>query len=58
MVVNRLMTVGTLKIKDKALLFRRKNIVESKDEALLFRRKNIVESALYVNKKWVAIYGA
>jgi hypothetical protein len=52
------MTVGTLKIKDKALLFRRKNIVESKDEALLFRRKNIVESALYVNKKWVAIYGA
>ena len=29
-----------------------------KDKALLFRRRNIVESALYVKKKWGAIYGA
>ena len=29
-----------------------------KDKVLLFRRKNIVESALYVKKKWGTTYGA
>jgi len=29
-----------------------------KDKALLFRRKNIVESALYVKKKWGTLSGA
>jgi hypothetical protein len=29
-----------------------------RDKILLFRRKNIVESALYVKKKWGTIYGA
>jgi hypothetical protein len=29
-----------------------------KDKTLLFRRRNIVESALYVKKKWGTIYGA
>jgi hypothetical protein len=28
-----------------------------KDKTLLFRRRNIVESALYVKKKWGTIYG-
>ena len=29
-----------------------------RDKTLLFRKKNIVESALYVKKKWTTIYSA
>ena len=34
------------------------SFLKDKDKALLFRRKDTVESALYVNKKRVAISGA
>ncbi len=30
----------------------------AKDRALLFRRKGIVDLALYVKKRWGTIYGA
>jgi hypothetical protein len=34
------------------------NLLPGRDKTLLFRRKNIVESALYVKKIWGTIYGA